>query len=91
MTSPIQKKYIRANETAYMTRPIQKKYIRANETAYVMRLTKKAIIHRNKLKNKFIKNQSKENEIRYKKQRNSGVSMISNKEIVLYLRYETKK
>ena len=46
--------------------PNKRKYIRANETAYMTRPIKMTIMHRTKLKNKFIKNPSKENEIKYK-------------------------
>ena len=50
--------------------PIKMKYVRANEAPFMNKTIKKAIMKRSRLRNKFIKNPSEENNLNYKKQRN---------------------
>ena len=50
--------------------PLKKKIIRANNTPFMNRTLSKAIMTRSRLRNRFLKDPSKENEAKYKKQRN---------------------
>ena len=54
------------------------KYVRANEAPFMNRTIKKAIMKRSRLRNKFIKNPSEENNLNYKKQRNFCVTLLRN-------------
>ena len=50
--------------------PQKKKVIRANHVPYMTKPLRKAIMKRSQLENKYLKNSSNENKIRYKKQKN---------------------
>ena len=55
---------------------VKMKYIRANNAPFMTRSLTKAIMNRSRLKNRFSKNPNKENELRYKKQRNYCVNLL---------------
>ena len=48
----------------------RKQVIRANHVPYMTKPLRKAIMKRSQLENKYLKNSSNENKIRYKKQKN---------------------
>ena len=50
--------------------PLKKKTIRGNDAPYMNKEFRKAIYTRTRIKNKFLKNPSEQNEILLKKQRN---------------------
>ena len=50
--------------------PIKMKNVRANEAPFMNRTIKNAIMKRSRLRNKFLKNSSYENNLNYKRQRN---------------------
>ena len=58
--------------------PIKMKYVRANEAPFMNKTIKKAIMKRSRLRNKFVKNPSEENNLNYKKQRNFCVTLFRN-------------
>merc|ERR1712080_484830 len=49
---------------------VKKKYIRSNNAPFMTKRLSKAIMNRSRLKNRFLKNPSKDTEAMYKKQRN---------------------
>ena len=55
---------------------IKKKYVRANNAPFMNRQLSKAIMNRSRLKNRFHKNPSKENELKFKKQKNYCVNLL---------------
>ena len=55
--------------------PLKKKVQRGNHAPFVSKEMRKAIYTRNRLRNKFCKNPSEENERKYKRQRNLCVSL----------------
>ena len=61
-----------------------KKFIRGNQAPFVNRELRKAIYTRSRLRNKYWKNPTSENELRYKQQRNKCVS-LRKKSMKLYL------
>ena len=56
--------------------PMKTKYIRANNAPFMNKILSKAIMDRSRLKNKYLKHPSKENELLYKKQRNYCVNLM---------------
>ena len=64
--------------------PLKKKIIRGNQAPFVNRELRKAIYTRSRLRNKYWKNPTSENELRYKQQRNKCVS-LRKKSMKLYL------
>ena len=50
--------------------PMKKKFIRGNNAPFMNKTLSQAFMHRSKLKNKFNKNPTKQNEIAYNQQRN---------------------
>ena len=52
------------------------RYIRENNAPYVNKKVTKAIMNRSRLKNRFLKSPSTENERKYKKQRNFCVNLF---------------
>ena len=50
--------------------PIKRKYVRANDGPFVTKALKKAIMLRSKLRNRYNKIRTEENERAFKKQRN---------------------
>ena len=55
--------------------PIKRKTLRGNQAPFMTRDLRKAIYNRSRLKNNLNKNQTNENRIKYKKQRNKCVSL----------------
>ena len=55
--------------------PLKKKFIRGNQAPFMTRNLRKEIYTRSRLRNKFCKNPTKENEKLYKKQRNKCVAL----------------
>ena len=55
--------------------PLKKKIIRGNDAPFMNKEFRKGIYTRTKLKNKFLKNLSEQNELLFKKQRNICVSL----------------
>ena len=56
--------------------PMKIKCIRGNNAPFMNKMLSKAFMNRSKLKNKFNKKPSRENEILYKRQRNFCVSLL---------------
>ena len=63
--------------------PLKKKFVRGNHAPSMNKGLRKATYNRSRLKNQFCKNQTKENEENYKKQRNKCVK-LRKKSIKLY-------
>ena len=59
-----------------MVDKVKKKYIRANNAPFMTKTLSKAIMNRSRFKNRFLKNPNKENELKYKKQRNYCVGLL---------------
>ena len=55
---------------------VKKRYIRANNAPFMTRPLIKAIMNRSRFKNRLLKHPNKENELRYKKQRNYCVKLL---------------
>ena len=55
--------------------PLKKKFITGNQAPFMTRNLRKEIYTRSRLRNKFCKNPTKENEKLYKKQRNKCVAL----------------
>ena len=55
---------------------VKKKYVRANNQPFMTRKLSKSIMNRSRLRNKFLKNPSVENEREYKTQRNFCVNLL---------------
>ena len=70
--------------------PLKKKFVRGNQAPFVNREFQKAIYTRTRLKNKYWRDPSRENELAYKKQMNLCVS-IRRKSITNYLNKFTDK
>ena len=70
--------------------PLEKKFVRGNQAPFMNRDFQKAIYTRTRLKNKYWRDPSRENELAYKKQRNLCVS-IRRKSITNYLSKFTDK
>ena len=69
---------------------MQKKHVRANEASFMNKNIKKEIMNRTRLKNKFLKNRSVENNINYKRQRDYCVSLIRKEKKRFYRNRDTK-
>ena len=63
---------------------LKKKIVRGNQAPFVNKEFRKAIYTRSRLRNKYWKNPTSENELRYKQQRNKSVS-LRKKSMNLYL------
>ena len=63
--------------------PLKKKFLRGNQAPFINKELRKAIYDRSRLRNRFCKTPTEENEKLYKKQRNKCVS-IRNKSIRNY-------
>ena len=70
--------------------PLKKKFVRGNQAPFMNREFQKAIYTRTRLKNKYWRDSSRENELAYEKQRNLRVS-IRWKSITNYLNKFTDK
>ena len=53
-----------------MRAPLKKKILRGNDAPFMNKELRKEIYTRSRLRNRFFKNPTKENEMSYKKQRN---------------------
>ena len=71
--------------------PIKMKNIRANEAPFMNRTIKKAIMKRSRLRNKFLKNPTDENNLNYKRQRNLCVTLLRNEKRIFFEHIDTKK
>ena len=56
--------------------PVKHKYVRANQAPFMNKTLNKSVMDRSRLKNKYLKNNTQENWLAYKKQRNSCVSLF---------------
>ena len=56
--------------------PRKKKYIRGNNKPFMTKAFSRVVMQRTRLRNKFLKNPSEENKLRYNKQRNFCVSLL---------------
>ena len=56
--------------------PRKQKYIRANNSNYITKALRKEIMHRSRLRNKFLRDRTKESKAAYNKQRNICVSLL---------------
>ena len=56
--------------------PAKQKFVRGNHLPFINKTLSKAIMHRNKFRNKYLRNKTDENKGRYKKQRNYCVSLL---------------
>ena len=70
--------------------PIKMKNVRANEAPFMNRTIKKAIMKRSRLRNKFLKNPTDENNLNYKRQRNLCVTLLRNEKRI-FLSILTRK
>ena len=70
--------------------PLEEKFVRGNQAPFMNRDFQKAIYTRTRLKNKYWRDPSRENELAYRKQRNLCVS-IRRKSITNYLNKFTDK
>ena len=64
--------------------PLKKRYVRGNQSPFVNKKLSKAIMIRSKLRKKFLKTKSVEEQINYKKQRNYCVSLLRKSKIDYY-------
>lgn len=55
--------------------PMKEKFVRANNAPFMNKQLSKAVMTRSRLRNRFLKKNIKENEIKYKKQRNYCVNL----------------
>ena len=56
--------------------PRKEKYIRRNNKSFMTKACSKAIMQRTRFRNKFLKNPTDLNKVRYKKQKNCFVSLL---------------
>ena len=70
--------------------PMKQKYIRANNSPFMTKLLRQNICHRSKLRNKFLKQPTRENNILYKKQRNKCVKLLRNEKKRYYNKLNLK-
>ena len=70
--------------------PLKKKILRGNDAPFMNKELRKAIYTRSRLRNRYFKNPTKENETSYKKQRNKCVS-LRRKSITQYFSKITSK
>ena len=70
--------------------PMKNKFIRGNNAPFMNQTLSKAFMHRSKLKNKFNKNPTEENNNAYKKQRNYCVSLLRKEKKKYYTNLDIK-
>ena len=70
--------------------PIKRKYIRANDGPFVTKALRKAIMLRSKLRNRYNKNRTEENERGFKKQRNWCVKLLRKSKCNYYQNLDLK-
>ena len=66
------------------------KYIRANNSNYITKALRKEIMHRSRLRNKFLRERTKESKIAYNKQRNICVSLLRKTKRDYFANLDTK-
>ena len=71
--------------------PIKMKNVRANEVPFMNRTIKKTAMKRSRLRNKFLKNPTDENNLNYKRHRNLYVTLLRNKKRIFFEDIDTKK
>ena len=100
MLNELNKRLIRISDLAHFNTtvlkifdneaPIKMKNVRANEAPFMNRTIKKAIMKRSRLRNKFLKNPTNENNLNYKRQRNLCVTLLRNEKRI-FLSILTRK
>ena len=70
--------------------PIKEKMVRANNAPFMTKILSKAIMNRSRLRNKFLKNPSNDNEIAFKKQRNYCVNLLKKEKKAYYNNLDMK-
>ena len=70
--------------------PRKQKYIRANNSNYITRALRKEIMHRSRLRNKFLRERTKESKVAYNKQRNICVSLLRKSKRDYFANLDTK-
>ena len=70
--------------------PIKEKIIRANNAPFMNKKLSKVVMTRSRLRNKYTKNPTKENEINYKKHRNYCVNLFKREKKEYYNNINTK-
>ena len=71
--------------------PPKTKYIRANNAAYMNKTLNKAIMTRSRLKNKFLKHPTNQNEATYKKHHNFCVNLLRKEKKKYYANLDLNK
>ena len=71
--------------------PCKEKYVRDSHLPFMNKILSKEIMKRTRLRNKFLKDQNKENKSRYSKQRNYCVSLIRKMKKDYYSTLDVKK
>ena len=70
--------------------PIKSRSLRANQSPFINKVISKAIMKRSRLRNKYLKNHSHENKMKYNRQRNYCVSLIRKTKKEFFGNIETK-
>ena len=70
--------------------PRKQKYIRANNSNYITKALRKEIMHRSRLRNKFLRERTKESKVAYNKQRNICVSLLRKSKRDYFANLDTK-
>ena len=70
--------------------PRKQKDIRANSSSYITKALRKEIMHRSRLRNKFLRERTKESKIAYNKQRNICVSLLRKTKRDYFANLDTK-
>lgn len=70
--------------------PKKTKYLRTNQAPFMNKELNKAIMTRSRLRNKYLKNKSDENETAFKKQRNKCVKLVQKSKETYYNNLEIK-
>ena len=71
--------------------PIKKKYVRANEAPFVTKELHKAIMKRSRLRNKFLKDRTENNQKNFKLQRNFCKKLLRTTKKLYYSNLDIKK
>ena len=70
--------------------PRKQKYIRANNSNYITKALRKEIMHRSRLRNKFLRDRTKESKVAYNKQQNICVSLLRKSKRDYFANLDTK-
>ena len=71
--------------------PRKQKYIRANNSNYITKALRKEIMNRSRLRNKFLRERTKESKAAYNKQRNICLSLLRKTKREYFANLDTKK